>query len=59
MSRRARARADARPWLQQRDAPDHFVDADKMVDDDTDQHLRDRAWEQWEIERQQPQGDAR
>ena len=60
MSRRARRNAQARPWEQQRDADDHFVDASNMVDDDTDQHLRDRAWEQYEAEqRQQPQGDAR
>jgi hypothetical protein len=59
MSRRARARADARPWLQQRDDPDHIERVLEMVDD-TDEHLRERAWEQYEAEqRQQPQGDAR
>jgi hypothetical protein len=58
MSRRARRQADARPWERERDGDAPDVDA-LLSDDDTDQHLRDRAWEQWEIERQRPQGDAR
>lgn len=52
MSRRARSRANARPWLQQRDAGqvEHLEYLLDSADDDTDEHLRERAWRQHEAE---------
>ena len=60
MSRRARARASARPWELQRDAgeADHVEDLLAMVGEDTDQHLRERAWQQREREQQQHRSEA-
>lgn len=52
MSRRARARANARPWLQQRDASDDS-EIDALLNQsggETDEHLREHAWRQHEAE---------
>lgn len=55
MSRRARARASARPWELQRDAgeADHVEDILAMVNGDSDEHLRELAWQQREHEQKQ------
>ncbi len=51
MSRRERARANARPWLQQRDDADSVADIIEQLSDD--ERKRDIAWQQHEHDQQQ------
>lgn len=59
MSRRARARANARPWEQLRDADDDSDIEALLADDDGDQHLREQAWQQHDAEQARAQGAQR
>jgi len=51
VSRRARARANARPWLQQRDDADSVADIIEQLSDD--EKKREVAWQQREHEQRQ------